>query len=297
MTVAQFAAEVDPSYREIFHDTHKGVPEVRDKIFVVKTSSGAWEKVSSVTNLGLAQAKSELSDVTYDQKYPGGNKTFTNVTYALGFKISQEAIEDDRSGALTDSPGALAKSMVATKETIAANLINNAFSGTTCKDGLALCHLTHTADDGSARTWANTATAATLSHSALVSARTRMLKLTDERGLPIDVNPKTLLIPVDLEEKGFIYTKTERVSGSANWDKSILENDGLTYLTWRFLTSTTAWFLLADKMPDGLIWFERVKASFQRDQEFDKTAAKWMARERYTGGAYNWRVIDGNQGA
>jgi hypothetical protein len=296
-TVTQFAAAVDPSYREIFHETYKGTPQVRDRIFSVKPSSGAWEKLSSVSGLGLAQAKSELADITYDQKYPGGNMTFTNVTYALGFKISKEAVEDDRSSALVDSPAALAKSMVATKETIAGNVVNNAFGTTLCKDGLALCHLTHTASDGSARTWANTATAATLSHSAIISARTRMLKLTDERGIPIDVNPKTLLLPIDLEEKGFIFTKTERVAGSANWDKSLLENSGLTPLYWRFLSSTTAWFLLADKMPSGLIWFERIKAQFERDQEFDKQAAKWMGRERYVGGAYDWRCIDGNAGA
>jgi phage major head subunit gpT-like protein len=237
MLTSQFADLIDPAFRKEYWGEYNDYPKVMEQIFNVLSSDRNYEKTTGVSGLGLVPQKNENEDVTYDDSVQLYDKTYTHTTYGLGFKISQEMIEDDLTNAMMRRPQALARSVAQTRETLAAAHFNNAFS-TAGPDGVSLCNTAH--PGYGAATYANTATGAALSHTSLMAARKRMLKVQDHRGLYIQLDPKILLVPVDLEEDAYIITKTERVPGSANWDKNLLDNKGLESIVWRYLTSTTA---------------------------------------------------------
>jgi phage major head subunit gpT-like protein len=300
MLTSQFADLIDPAFRKEYWGEYNDYPKVMEQVFNVLSSDRNYEKTTGVSGLGLVPQKKENEDVIYDDSVQLYDKTYTHTTYGLGFKISQEMIEDDLTNAMMRRPQALARSVAQTRETLAAGHFNNAFDGTNYPgpDGKALCSTTVDPHPGyGAATYANSATGAALSHTAVMAARKRMMKVQDHRGLYVQLDPKILLVPVDLEEDAYIITKTERVPGSANWDKNLLDNKGLESIVWRYLTSTTAWFILSPKQQHELTWFDRIKPQFQRDSEFDKDVAKWKTRFRCSSGWNDWRGVDGNAGA
>jgi hypothetical protein len=295
MSTGQFADFIDPRFREDYYGEYNSYPKVMDKLFNVKSSSRNYEMTTGMSGFGTVPAKNENEDVTYDDSVQLYDQTFTHTTYGLGFKISQEMIEDDLKGAMRKRPKALAKSVAATRETLAAAIFNNGF-GDTGPDSVSLFNDSH--PGYGAAVYDNLGTAAAISHSGVMTARLRMLKMQDHRGLYVDLPPVNLIVPVDLEEDAYIICSTERVPGSANWDKNLLENRGLLMpVIWRYLTDTNAWFLGAKKEDTGLIWFDRIKPQFQRDSEFDKDVAKWKTRFRSSVGYEEFRGLDGNAGA
>ncbi len=291
---SQFADLIDPRFRSDFWGEYAQYTQVAPQIFNVEGSKLAYEKTTGVSGFGNLVTKDEGGDVTYDISVQLDDKTYTHVTHALGFKISQEMIEDDQTAAMRRRPKALAQSVAQTRETLAAAIFNDGF-GDTGPDGVSLFDASHTGYG--AATHSNLSSAAAISHSGVQAARISMMKTLDHRGQFIRIDPKMLLVPVDIGEDAFIITKTERVPGSANWDKNIIDNKGMETLEWRFLTDVNAWFILAPKNQTTLRRFDRIMPQFSRDSEFDTDVAKWKVRMRIIHGYDNWRGTIGNEGA
>ncbi len=291
---SQFADLIDPSFRKDFWGEYEQYTQVAPQILNVENSTQAYEKTTGVSGFGNLVIKEEATDVTYDTSVQLDDETYTHATHALGFKISQEMIEDDLTTAMSRRPKALGQSVAQSRETLGAAIFNDGF-GDTGPDGVSLFNDSH--PGYGARVYDNLLTAAAISHSGVQAARIAMMKTQDHRGQFVRLDPKMLLVPVDLGEDAFIITKTERVPGSANWDKNIIDNKGMETLEWRFLTDTNAWFVLAPKNQTQLRRFDRIKPQFSRDSEFDKDVAKWKVRMRISHGYDNWRGTLGNAGA
>ena len=271
-------------------------PEIFDK----NTSNKAFEEEVGATGYGLAQVKTEGSSISYDDMEQGFVSRYTHITYALGFIITQEMFDDNLYSEIgLRRAQSLAFSIRQTKEVVAANVLNRAFTAAYAGgDGLELCSELHVNKSGG--TWSNELdTAADLSDTSLEQACIDIAGFTNDRGLTIKVLPKKLIIPPDLEFEAARILKSIQQPGTANNDINAIRVLGKIpqgYCVNHFLTDTDAFFIKTDA-PEGLKLFQRKPMTFGTDNDFDTTNAKFKSSERYSVGWSDPRGIFGSPGA
>jgi len=267
-------------------------------LFESHTSRKAWEEDVGTSGFGLAIQKSEGAGVQYDSARQGFVSRYTHATYALGFVITRETVEDDQYDVVGSKKSkSLAFSMRQTKETLGGNVYNRAFDSTyTGGDGLELCSLLHLNIAGG--TYANElATAADLSEASLEQACIDLMKFTDDRGLKISIMPKCLVVPVDLAFDADKILRTEYEVGTANNTINAVRSKfpgGIKVN--HYLTDTDAWFIRTNAR-DGLKYFSRRDDAFSMDNDFDTDNAKYKATFRCSFGWSDPRGIFGSPGA
>ena len=293
-STAQIADSLDPAFRKIFHDAAKDLPQIREQIYNIESSSLYQEKLSAMSGLGLVPTKTEGTATTMDDRVQLFDETFTHTSYGQGFQATREALDDDLGGSLKNTPKAMSRSILATRETLAAHPFNRHVTGAyTGADGKVLCATDHLAYG--AATQSNLTTAASMTHATLASMRLALRKLKDHRGIGQRTEGRKLLVPPDLEEKAGIVTGDHYKDGSMNYDKNILHN-AWEIVVWNYITITTAYWVLADKSDHQLYWFDRVKPEFNRDKGVSEQVAEWYSYFRCSNGFVDWRGIQGNNG-
>ena len=130
ITRGQQQKQLLPGLHKIWGDTYKQYPLQWPEIFERQTSKRSFEEEQKISLFGLAAVKNEGSAVTFDSAQEAFTARYTHITYALGFAITEEAIEDNLyiplAGRYTK---ALSRSMVHTPEIVAALM---ALACTTC---------------------------------------------------------------------------------------------------------------------------------------------------------------------
>ena len=297
MQRANFGDQLDPAIRTSFFDRYLLEPEVRPTIFVEQNSDRDIEEDTGITGLGLLQQTDELGALSYEDALQLFKTTYTHKKYALGIKISQELVEDDKKNTIRRLPEALAKSTKRTQEFHAASVFNNGFltANTSYGDGKPLFSTSHTrVDGGTAQSNAESA-GITLTEPNLETVRIAYRKQLDDKGQRIATAPKQLLVPIDLGKTANIITGSILRSGTA-------DNDLNTYkgmfqiVEWEYITSTTAWFLLGSKTDHLITWNWRIRPQFKQDNSFDSDAALWKVRTRFSFGWSDWRSTHGSKG-
>ncbi|HPQ11301.1 MAG TPA: hypothetical protein PLQ98_08255, partial [Bacillota bacterium] len=126
---SSFAKALWPGVNTWYGEAYNQYPVEWDKLFEKSTSRKAFEEDVGTSHFGLAVAKSEGSPVTYDAARQGFTSRYQHVVYALGFIITREAFDDDQYDVVGKLKAqSLAFSMRQTKEIVAANIFNRAFS-------------------------------------------------------------------------------------------------------------------------------------------------------------------------
>lgn len=292
---ANFADLLTPGFRELYDDAFKEVPMTMDRIFHVNTSEKADEKDSSVGGFGLATLTAEGGAVDYEDVVQGYDVTYTHVKYTKGFKITREMYDDDLYGIMKKRPAALGKAMRRTAETQASNVFNNAFATTaTGGDGKPLASTVHPRSDGGTAQSNASATGITFSETNLETARLAMRNQLDEKGQKIDVNANVLLVPINLEKTAHLVVDSNLRQGTADNDMNFYKGK-FTIISWIYLTSTTAWFLL-DTSNHELNWFWRKRPEFKQDDLFDTDVAVYKSSMRLSKGFSDWRGVWGSKG-
>ena len=142
---AQLAKELEPGLNALFGMEYARYENEHAEIFETEASDRAFEEEVLIVGFGNAETKSEGQSVNYDNASEGFTARYTHETIALGFALTEEAVEDnlyDRLGARYTK--ALARSMAHTKQVKAANVLNNAFSSSfTGGDGVSLINTSH----------------------------------------------------------------------------------------------------------------------------------------------------------
>jgi len=295
-TRGNFADELDPSIRTIFFDRYDQEPQVMPQVFNVLTTSQQTETDSATTAFGKLQQTSELGSLDYEDPLKMYRTTYTPLKYTKGFKVSQELKEDDQNNVIMRMPAALAKSVVYTTEYWAASVFNNAFSTsyTSYGDALPLCSTAHTRADGGSNQSNASGNGITLNEANLETARLAAEKALNDKGEIVNFRMDNLLIPIDLRKTAQILTESTLRPGTANNDVNIYTGV-FNIITWRYITSTTAWFLL-DKSNQLLQWFWRIRPEFKNDYNFDADAALYKVRIRFAYGWSDWRGVWGSAG-
>jgi hypothetical protein len=171
--------------------------------------------------------------------------------------------------------------------------INSSYLGS---DAKALCANDHPPRVGSSASQDNLGTAGSLTHTTLADGRLNLLKTKNARELQEQRIADRLIVPPELYEKANIITKSDRKSGSANWDVNIFKGEGMDIIQWPFITITTGYWLQDSRQHDLYILFS-ARPEFNRDKGVSEQVAKWYIYARCAVGFSGWRGIWGNNGA
>ena len=284
---SQLLKELLPGLNALFGMEYAKYGEEHKEIYETESSERSFEEETKLSGFGSAPVKAEGSAIAYDNAQEAWSTRYNHETIALGFSITEEAVEDN----LYDSLSArytksLARAMAYTKQVKAASVLNNGFNaGYAGGDGVALFSTAHPTVGGG--TNSNTAAVQVdLNETSLEAAVIQISAWTDERGLLIAAKPKKLVIPPALMFVADRLLKTDARVGTADNDINALKNMGSIpggATVNHFLTDTNAWFLTTD-VPNGLKHFVRTPMSTSMDGDFDTGNVRYKARERYSFG-------------
>lgn len=273
--------------------------EEYSKIFDRDSSTRAYEERVELTGFGLAPIKNQGGSISYDSETQGITSRLTNVTYALGYVVTMEELQDNLYEMVSKRRSkALAFSMRQTKETVAANILNRGFNSSyTGGDGKELLATDHPTLDG---TQSNELTvAADLSEAALEDLLVQIMQAKNSRGLRIALKGDKLVVPPALFYEANRILKSALQNDTANNAVNALKATNALpggIVLNHYLTDTDAWFIKTN-CPEGLIYQERMAMEFEQDNDFDTKNAKAAAVERYTFGWCDFRSVFGSPGA
>lgn len=297
---AQIQKELVPGLNALFGLEYKKYPEQHKEVFEIETSDRAWEEELKLSGFGLAQVKNEGGGIVYDSAQEAWAARYTHEVVALGFSLTEEAIEDNLYDALASRyTKALAKSMADTKQIKAAAVLNNAFSGSYLGgDGKSLLATDHPTVAGG--TNANKpAVAVDLNETAIEDMYIQIAKWTDERGLLIAARPMKLVIPVDLVFTAERLMKATMRPGTSDNDIMAMNSVGVFpqgMAIMNRLTDTDAWFVKTD-VPNGLKHFVRRPLKTADEGDFETGNWRYKAHERYSFGWTDPLAMWGSAGA
>ena len=284
---AQLLKELLPGLNALFGLEYARYGEEHKEIYETETSERSFEEETKLSGFSAAPVKNEGAAIAYDNAQEAWTTRYNHETIALGFSITEEAIEDN----LYDSLSArytkgLARAMAYTKQVKAAAVLNNGFSAQYVGgDGVSLFSTAHPLVNGG--TNANTPTVASdLNETSLEAAVIQIAGWTDERGLLIAAKPRKLVVPPALQFVATRLLETELRVGTNNNDINAIKNNGSVgegYTINHFLTDPNAWFLTTD-VPNGLKHFVRTPLQNSMDGDFDTGNVRYKARERYSFG-------------
>ena len=296
---SQLVKELEPGLNALFGLEYGRYDAEHAEIYETETSDRAFEEEVMLSGFGNARVKSEGGSIVYDNATETFTARYSHETIALGFAITEEAVEDnlyDRVSARYTK--ALARSMANTKQVKAANVLNNAFDPNfTGGDGVELCSAVHPIVAG---TFANElGTAADLNETSLEQSLIDIAAFTDERGLLISTQGRKLIIPSELQFVAERLTQSQLRTATADNDINALRNMGMIpegYVVNHYLTDPDAFFIKTD-IPNGFKLFQRSPIRTSMEGDFDTGNVRYKARERYSFGFSDPRCVFGSPGA
>ena len=299
---AQLLKELLPGLNALFGLEYATYGQQHKEFYVTESSERSFEEETKLSGFSAAPVKNEGQAIAYDNAQEAYTARYNHETIALGFSLTEEAIEDNLYESLSARyTKALARAMAYTKQVKAAAVLNNGFTDTAAYrggDGVPLFSTSHVLVSGG--TNSNTqSTPADLNETSLEAAVIQIQQWTDERGLLIAAKPKKMIVPPQLQ---FIATRlldTELRIGTTDNDINAIKNNGSIsggYTINNFLTDSNAWFLTTD-VPNGMKHFVRTPLNNSMDGDFDTGNVRYKSRERYSFGWSDPLGIWGSQGA
>ena len=298
---AQLLKELLPGLNALFGLEYATYGEQHKEIYDTETSERSFEEETKLSGFSAAPVKNEGSAIAYDNAQEAFTARYNHETIALGFSLTEEAIEDNLYDSLSARyTKALARAMAYTKQTKAASVLNNGFSAGVYAggDGVALFSTSHPLVSGGVNS--NTqSTMADLNETSLEAAVIQIAAWTDERGLLIAAKPRKLIVPPALQFVATRLLETQLRVGTADNDINAIVNNGSIpegYTVNNYLTDPNGYFICTD-VPNGMKHFVRTPLSNSMDGDFDTGNVRYKSRERYSFGWSDPLGMWGSQGA
>ena len=298
---AQMLKELLPGLNALFGLEYKQYEAEHKEIYETESSERSFEEETKLSGFGQAPVKAEGAAIAYDSAQEHFTARYTHETIAMGFSITEEAMEDNLYDSLSARyTKALARAMAYTKQVKAASPLNNGMPGGTFNSGDAVTLFNTAHPNVNAADNSNTpAVAADLNETSLEQAVIDIAAFTDERGLLIAARPRKLIVPPALQFVATRLLETELRVATADNDINALRNNGAIpegYCINHYLTDTDAWFIRTD-VPNGMKYFERTALETSMDGDFDTGNVRYKARERYSFGVSDPLGMYGSPGA
>jgi len=297
---AQLLKELLPGLNALFGLEYARYGEQHKEIYEIESSERSFEEETKLSGFAAAAVKNEGSAIQYEAGQEAWTARYNHETIALGFSLTEEAVEDNLYDSLSARyTKALARAMAYTKQVKAAAVLNNGFNAAyTGGDGVGLFSSAHPLVSGGTNSNIPS-TPADLNETSLEAAVIQIAQWTDERGLLIAAKPKKLIVPPALQFVATRLLETEQRVGTTDNDINALKNNGSIpegYTVNNFLTDNNAWFLTTD-VPNGLKHFVRQSLVTSSDSDFDTGNMRYKARERYSFGWSDPLGMYGSAGA
>jgi hypothetical protein len=299
---AQLLKELLPGLNALFGMEYARYGEEHKEIYETETSERSFEEETKLSGFSAAPVKNEGSAIAYDNGQEAWTARYNHETIALGFSLTEEAIEDNLYDSLSARyTKALARAMAYTKQVKSASVLNNGFTNSSQYyggDGVPLFSASHPLVSGGTNSNIPS-TPADLNETSLENAVIQIAAWTDERGLLIAAKPRKLIVPPALQFVATRLLETELRVGTNDNDINALKNNGSIpegHTINHFLTDTNAWFLTTD-VPNGMKHFVRTPLAQSMDGDFDTGNVRYKARERYSFGWSDPLGMYGSQGA
>ena len=290
-------ALLEPGIKRVFGLVRDQHPMEWTELFEQLGSDRSFEEYQGLAGFGLVPTKTESGPVSFDDIVNGFKTTAINLTYALGFKVPEEMIEDELYGQIMKLPKELAQSVIDTIETVAANVYNRAFNASfTFGDGSALCVNDHALEGGGTASNIPT-TPADLSETSFEQGLIDIGNFVNGRNRKRKFRAMKLLHSIndDYTAKKILGSaqEPETANNAINPAQGILPQG---HSVNHFFTNTDDWFIRTNA--DGLVCQKRKwPADLQRDNDFSSGDMLMKTRFRVAFTAYDWRAIYGNAGA
>jgi hypothetical protein len=297
---AQLLKELVPGLNALFGLEYSKYGEEHKEIFETESSERAFEEETKLSGFSAAPVKQEGAAIAYDNAQEAWTARYNHETIAMGFSVTEEAVEDNLYDSLASRyTKALARSMAYTKQVKAATILNQGFSGgPTYGDGQVLFSTAHPLISGGVNS--NTfSVQADLNETSLEAAVIQIAAWTDERGLLIAAKPRKLIVPPSLMYVATRLLETELRVGTNNNDVNAIKSNGSIPEGFRvnhWLTDPNAFFLCTD-VPNGLKHFVRTPLQTGSDGDFDTGNMRYRARERYSFGVSDPLGVFGSSGS
>jgi hypothetical protein len=296
---AQALKELLPGLNALFGLEYTKYEDEHAEIYETETSERSFEEELKLSGFGAAPVKAEGQSITYDTAQEAWTARYNHETVAMGFSITEEAMEDN----LYDSLSArytkeLARAMAYTKQVKAASLLNAGFTTFLSGDGVSLFNVAHPTVSGSVNS-NRPLVDADLNETSLEQAVIDIAAFRDERGLLIAARPRKLIVPPGLMFVATRLLQTELRVGTADNDLNALKSNGSIpegYRVNHYLVDADAWFITTD-IPNGMKHFVRVAMQTGMDGDFDSGNVRYKARERYSFGVSDPLGMYASQGA
>ena len=295
---AQALKELLPGLNALFGLEYAKYEDEHTEIYETENSERSFEEETKLSGFGAAPVKAEGAAIQYDNAQESFTARYNHETVAMGFSITEEAMEDNLYDSLSARyTKALARGMAYTKQVKAALLLNTGFTTFQSGDGVALFSTSHPTVSGSTNSNRPTADA-DLNETSLEQSVIDIAAFRDERGLLIAARPRKLIVPPALMFVATRLLETELRVGTADNDINALKSNGSIpegYRVNHYLTDNDAWFITTD-VPNGMKHFVRVPMQTAMDGDFDTGNVRYKARERYSFGVSDPLGIYGSPG-
>jgi len=299
---AQLLKELLPGLNALFGLEYKRYGEEHKELYETETSERSFEEETKLSGFAAAPVKNEGNAIAYDNAQEAFTARYNHQTIALGFSLTEEAVEDNLYDTLSARyTKALARAMAYTNQVKAAAVLNNGFTNSAQYyggDGVPLFSTSHPTVGGGVNS--NTQSTDTdLNETALENAVIQIAAWTDERGLLIAAQPRKLIVPPGNQFVATRLLETELRVSTADNDINALKNNGSIpegYTINHYLTDPDAYFLTTD-VPNGMKHFVRTPLSTSMDGDFDTGNVRYKARERYSFGWSDPLGMWGSKGA
>lgn len=295
---AQLLKELLPGINALFGLEYEKYDNEHAEIYETESSDRSFEEEVKLSGFGSAPVKNEGSAIAYDNGQESFTARYTHETIAMGFSITEEAMEDNLYDSLSARyTKALARAMAYTKQTKAAALLNTGFNTFNSGDGVTLFNTSHPTVSGTTNS-NRPAVNVDLNETSLEQAVIDIAAYVDERGLLIAARPRKLIIPPALQFVATRLLETSLRVGTADNDINAINSNGSIpegYTVNHYLTDADAFFLTTD-IPNGMKHFERTPMTTSMDGDFDTGNVRYKARERYSFGVSDPLGIYGSPG-
>ena len=283
---AQALKELLPGLNALFGLEYAKYENEHAEIYETESSERSFEEEVKLSGFGAAPVKPEGSAISYDNAQESFTARYNHETVAMGFSITEEAMEDNLYDSLSARyTKALARAMAYTKQVKAASLLNTGFTTFQSGDGVTLFNTAHPTVAGGTNS-NRPSVDVDLNETALEQAVIDIAAFKDERGLLIAARPRKLIVPPSLMFVATRLLETELRVGTADNDLNALKSNGSIpqgYRVNHYLTDADAWYITTD-IPNGMKHFVRTAMSTSMDGDFDTGNVRYKARERYSFG-------------
>lgn len=296
-----FSKHYDERIARIYFDEFATYVGEYDKIAKIQDApAGNHYTEAEMSGLGTMRELPEGTGVQFDYPVEGNEKTRYYTQYGLGTQLTKISVKDDLFSQIEKIPKKLAKSAAQKPETVFWDLFNNGFATHLSIDGDYIFSDSHTPlKSGSSID--NNGTAGALSETTMQAIFEYFWGLLDDQGMPLVMNPWKLLLPVELTWMGEKLRRTFGGVGTADHDiNTVNPEQNKAIGNWepfysRYLTSTTAYFMVAQDHDFRVMWKER--AALESSDDFATGNRLYKVTMRFLAFCNQYRGVYGNAGA